>query len=123
MGLACDGAPDFLNNAFPQIPEKYMIRIYVDTLDECGDENARKMVKYFNRLAFKLSFETTLRMCFSCRHYPLVALEHGLTICVEDENSGDILRYVQDEFKRGPSNNAKVQDLEKVIVTESSGVF
>ena len=115
---------NFFNTALPRIPKTYTIQIYVDALDECGEANAKELVKHFDRLTSKLSsVDTNVSICFSCRHFPLVALEHGLTIVVEDENSGDILRYVQDQLRQGFSDNIKRQDLEREIVRKASGVF
>ncbi|KAF7511627.1 hypothetical protein GJ744_003790 [Endocarpon pusillum] len=100
---------NFLGNSIPRASKAYSIRIYVDALDECGEEVARDLVAYFQRLTSKLPLtETTLSICFSCRHFPIVALAHGLTISVENENHRDIATYVQGELKRGISDKSKV---------------
>jgi hypothetical protein len=52
-----------------------------------------------------------------------VALEHGLTICVEDENHQDIATYVQGELERGFSDKGKAQELAEKIVGKASGIF
>ena len=36
-----------------------------------------------------------MAICFSCRHYPLIALENGLEVCVEDVNGPDINSYIK----------------------------
>ena len=99
-------------------PEAYLIRIYVDALDECGEGVARELVEYFRHLASK----ATLNICFSCRHYPIVALEHGLTVCVEDGNHDDIVTYVRGKFESGFSES-EAQELETTIVNKAKGVF
>jgi hypothetical protein len=99
-------------------PETYLIRIYVDALDECGERVARELVEYFQHLTSK----ATLNICFSCRHYPIVALEHGLTVCVEDGNHDDIVTYVRGKFGSGfPESEAR--ELETTIVNKAKGVF
>jgi NACHT domain len=100
-------------------PETYLIRIYVDALDECGDGIARELVEFFKRLTSK----ATLNICFSCRHYPIVALEHGLTVCVEDGNHDDIVTYVRGKFESGFSGESEARELETTIVNKANGVF
>lgn len=91
---------NFLTAALLHILKTYTKRIYVNTLNEYGEENAKELVKHFDCLASTLSSdETAYSTFFSCRHFPLIALGHGLTICVEDEISEDILRYVQDQLR------------------------
>ena len=69
--------------------ELHPIRIYIDALDECGEEAAVDLIKIFQQVA------TSLSLCFSCRHYPLIALENGLEINVEAGNAHDIKIYVR----------------------------
>lgn len=69
------------------------IRIFVDALDECGEKTATSLVTFFEGIAGHLS------ICFSCRHYPLIALENGLEVCVEDKNAQDIATFVCHELK------------------------
>src|SRR2546421_2677588 len=93
-------------------PESYSIRIYVDALDECGDGVARELVEYFPRLTSK----ATLHICFSCRHYPIMTLEHGLTVCVEDGNHHDIVIYVRGKLRSGFSEESEARELETTII-------
>lgn len=123
VGVAYDEATKLFGNSIPRASKAYSIRIYVDALDECGEEVARDLVAYFQRLTSKSPLtETTLSICFSCRHFPIVALAHGLTISVENENNRDIATYVQGELKGGISDKSKVQELEVKIVDKASGV-
>ncbi|KAH0538071.1 hypothetical protein FGG08_005333 [Glutinoglossum americanum] len=115
---------EFLETFILRISRAYSIRIYVDALDECGDVVAKHLVTYFQRLVLKLgSTEATLNICFSCRHYPILTLEHGLIICVEDENHLDIATYVKGELERGFSDKDKARELKEKIVDKASGVF
>ena len=69
--------------------KKYQVRLYIDALDECGEDVAVDLVKTFRGLA------DSLCICFSCRHYPLIALENGLEISVEKNNAQDIETYLR----------------------------
>jgi hypothetical protein len=89
MGMTCDGATNLLEASIRHASKGYSIRIYIDVLDGCGEDVARDSVAYFQHLTSKLaSTEATLNICFSCRYYPVVAPEHSLAICAEDESLG-----------------------------------
>jgi ankyrin repeat protein len=98
------------------------IRIYVDALDESGEEPARDIVQYFRRLTSQvLSTERFLSICFSCRSYPLKSVEGSVTICVEQENYKDIVKVVENALREFPLEQA--QELTETIVNRASGVF
>ena len=65
----------------------YRIQLYIDALDECGEEVAVDLVEFFEHAGALLS------ICFSCRHCPFIGLENGDETCVEDENLKDVLTY------------------------------
>ena len=120
----------FLENNITSVLEthRYSMRIYVDALDEAGDQVARDLVKDFQRLTSKLSpgkARGTFNICFSCRHYPIVALQGGLNICVEEEgaHNQDIAKYVSGEFQRQLSDDRNTETLEKEIVMRANGIF
>ena len=114
----------FMEDSILCTSKTHLIRIYVDALDECGEKIARELVKDFQRLTRKLaSTEAILSICFSCRHYPILALEHGLTICVEDENCQDIVTYVRGELELGFSDKSEAWEIETTIVDKAKGVF
>ena len=114
----------FMEDSIRRTSKAHLIRIYVDALDECGEKIARELVKDFRRLTRKLaSAEATLSICFSCRHYPVLALEHGLTVYVEDENRQDIVTYVRGELERGFSDKSEAREIETTIVGKAKGVF
>lgn len=72
--------------------ELHTIRIYIDALDECGEEAAVDLIDFFQQKADSLS------LCFSCRHYPLIASENGLEINVEANNAHNIKTYVSHQL-------------------------
>jgi energy-coupling factor transporter ATP-binding protein EcfA2 len=114
----------FLKDAILRVSRTHSIRIYVDALDECGEEAARDLVVFFKSLISQLApTGAALSICFSCRHYPIANLDHGLTICVEEENGPDITTYVQLQLKHGFQDKFKAREVEKMIVGRASGVF
>jgi ankyrin repeat protein len=101
---------------------KYLIRIIVDALDECGKKAAIEIVKGFRSLlkslfANKFGHDNKIGICFSCRHYPALALDQGTEICVERENKIDIMTYVRYELEGSKSQ------LEDAIIERADGSF
>ena len=70
------------------------IRVYIDALNEYGEQAANSLVRFFQGVADSLS------ICFSCRYYPLIALDNGLEISVENENAQDIRTFVNHELNK-----------------------
>ena len=99
------------------------VRLYVDALDEGGEEVAIQLVEQFQALATKSSCAGgCLAICFSCRHYPIIALD-GFTICVENENSTDVQTYVHQRLKANFVEEAKARVLAAEIIEKANGVF
>lgn len=98
------------------------IRIYVDAVDESGEEHARGMVQYFRRLTSQVMLtEHSVSICFACPNYPLKSVEGSLIICVEEENYMDIVKVVENALEEFPPEQA--QDLAVTIVNRASGIF
>ena len=93
------------------------IRIYIDALDECGEDVAIDLVEFFR------CFAPPISICFSCRHYPFVALEGGDEICVEDENERDIEIYVQEKIEAHIHRTDIAKTLHNEVVSRSQGNF
>ena len=103
---------EFFEFAVVEAAKTEAIRIYIDALDECGEQAATSLVTFFQGLAESLS------ICFSCRYYPLVALEYRLKICVEDKNAQDIQTFVHHEL-----NKAHYKSIRYQIISKSAGSF
>lgn len=114
----------FLESSLPKVLEQSAVRIVVDALDECGEKAATDLVKFFQRLRSKCSSSRNgLNICFSCRHFPLVSLEDGFEIRVEDENHQDIKKYIRDELREFVEQDKELEVLEDEIIARSSYVF
>lgn len=115
---------DFIEMSLPEILRECAIRIFVDALDECGEQAAVQLVNYFQRLRSKCSSaQYGLSICFSCRHYPIVSLKHGFEICVEHENHEDIKRYIRDELQDAIQRDMELEVLQDEILYRSSYIF
>lgn len=101
------------------------IRIYLDALDEAGQEIAVKLVTYFEDLIERLHpTRAGLKVCFSCRHYPVLAPKNALKVCVEEENHHDIATYVRQRMTRHQlSDQEDGWKLEQEIIEKSSCIF
>ena len=101
------------------------IRIYVDALDEAGQDVAMKLIVFFQELHEQLHpTRAGFKTCFSCRHYPVLAPTNALKICVEEENHQDIATYVRQELASHQlSGPAQARMLEQEIIEKASDVF
>ena len=107
------------------------IRVFVDALDEAGEESAREVVSYLCELNDSLlEPEAAVSICFSCRKYPFITTNDGFQVCVDYENYEDIEAYVLRELRRqldiqaqGSKKNDDLKDLKENVASKASGVF
>ena len=100
------------------------VRLYIDALDESGEAVATQLVEYCQSLVKKaFCAGNFLYICFSCRHYPIIATLDGFTICVENENSTDIKAYVQQRLEANSIEQRKAQLLSEEILKRAHGAF
>ncbi|OWT42487.1 Ankyrin repeat-containing protein [Pochonia chlamydosporia 170] len=96
--------------------------LFIDALDECGEENARRLVREFASLLKWLPTELKdFHICFTCRHYPILDLDDSFEICVENENSPDISTFVQSQLS--PLNEQLLSTIPDLITERANGVF
>ena len=109
----------FLSKDIVEVADKYRVRIYVDALDECGEDVAIDLVEIFQRLAGSLA------ICFACRHYPIVSLanQNDTEICVEHENDVDIEYYISNRVKAGILREETVNAIQHEIQSRAGGNF
>ncbi|EFR00861.1 hypothetical protein MGYG_03865 [Nannizzia gypsea CBS 118893] len=108
----------FFESSLPVVLKSRPVCLFVDALDECGENAAVDLAKKFNSWFKDLSSDgLPFHIYFTCRHYPIVAFECRSQICVEEENAKDISIYVHSTL---PNIPGPVQDM---IVKRASGVF
>jgi hypothetical protein len=97
---------------------------FIDALDECGEDQVREMLGFFENLGqVALSDQTRLYVCFSSRHYPHITIRKGLQLVLEGQegHNEDIANYIQSELKGGHSK--QIELVRSEILEKSSGIF
>jgi hypothetical protein len=106
--------------ALPELPPT---EIFVDALDECSDEDVRKIVRSLSRsAALATARKLNVKMCWSSRHYPFISADKALELYLEDENGQDITQYLRLEMNRFQDLDFEI-DLQHEIARKARGVF
>ncbi|KAI8398630.1 hypothetical protein FOFC_19845 [Fusarium oxysporum] len=112
----------FLESSLPKVLEARTVWLFVDALDECGEENAAKLAREFKSLLQGApSTGSQFHICFACRHYPILVLDGVFEVWMEKENRKDISTFAQDKlssFRKRMSST--IPDL---ITEHADGVF
>jgi hypothetical protein len=65
----------FLESCLPKVAQTRPVWLFVDALDECGKDNAVRVLDLFKALLKHVASRRRLRICFSSRHYPNLDLD------------------------------------------------
>ena len=98
--------------------------IFIDALDECKEEEIRKIVKRFeDSLAIAASKGRILKICLSSRHYPHIGLRSKTSqeIFMENHNRLDIRTFIDQEFLILEQHLR--HNLTATLVAKSAGLF
>ncbi|KAJ5919300.1 hypothetical protein N7466_010243 [Penicillium verhagenii] len=88
---------DLLASVILESANQQTVKVFVDALDEAGAESAQQLAAYFHRLVDRAGIkEAALKVCISCRHYPIMENVRAMEIHVEDHNGEDIAIYIND---------------------------
>lgn len=96
------------------------IVMFVDALDECDENHARRIVEFFESAAS--SAASSFRRFLSSRHYPHIRLKKCLEIHLEPETEADIEAYVHMKLGTRPADEQS-SELATKILRKASGVF
>ncbi|KAL8367828.1 hypothetical protein RB599_003644 [Gaeumannomyces hyphopodioides] len=112
----------FFELSLPNVLKTRSVWLFVDALDECGEQNAVDLVKWFEALLRSPpSLGLQFRVCFTCRHYPILALDCAFEICLEHQNREDISTYVRNQLSTfSKRTSSTIPDL---ITNRAQGVF
>ncbi|KAL9067842.1 MAG: hypothetical protein Q9157_006683 [Trypethelium eluteriae] len=94
--------------------------LFVDALDECGNADVGDVVDMLEMLSIKATrSKSTLRICLSSRHYPLIDIKKKLELIVEssEKHRQDIVKYVSDKL------DIENEEAGHVIERKADGVF
>lgn len=97
--------------------------IFVDALDEYGEDVAKAMLSYLKALIEDIKDKgARVKICFSSRHYPILGLDTIPAVIVEERSDKDIRLVVQQRLKEIEPKSGR-QQLEKEILLKAQGGF
>jgi hypothetical protein len=100
------------------------IEVLIDALDECKEDEVRSVIRNFeSTIADARLSGADLKVCWSSRYYPHISLvsEDGLELLLDEQNNGDITRYVRKEFRTG--SDAVLLSMQYDLIRKANGVF
>ncbi|KAF1733702.1 Vegetative incompatibility protein HET-E-1 [Beauveria bassiana] len=112
-----------LAHAVCSILDSYALWLFVDALDESNEGTTGTMVRDF-KLLLKVnpSRDANLHICFTSRHFPVVAADCDFKLQLDQKNVGDIEKYVLDEFSNR-CQQLSSSEIPKIIITRAHGIF
>ncbi|KAJ5346185.1 hypothetical protein N7452_004189 [Penicillium brevicompactum] len=104
------------------------VTVFVDALDETGTESAQQLAAYFHQLINRAAKRNAaIRVCISCRHYPIIGSAQTMEIHVEQHNQKDIATYIKDILAEtdveGNSSEEKRRIATEQLIQQANGVF
>jgi energy-coupling factor transporter ATP-binding protein EcfA2 len=112
-----------LNAAVAAILRTTSLLLWIDALDELGEESAVKVLEFLRDLTVTAgTLDMSLHICVACRHYPLMDDICDSQILVEDQNQEDIRKWIRNRLAR-QRRQASMGEIEQRIVDRARGVF
>ncbi|TAQ83163.1 hypothetical protein B7494_g8512 [Chlorociboria aeruginascens] len=119
-----------LKSALVVAAKSHTISIFIDALDEAGESEAEPIVTYVCEVHEELqSSAGQTRICFSCRHYPILSRNIGFEVCMENQNEEDISGCVRRELSEKIQKHQRLswaddlKELQDEIASRADGVF
>ena len=108
----------FFSSHIAKTAKTFAMRLYIDALDECGQDAAISLVDFFSHIA------DSIAICFACRHYPIISFEEaGIEISVEQRNTADIDTYITRRIQAAVRNEMSATAIRHEIIGRSAGNF
>ncbi|KEZ41456.1 Uncharacterized protein SAPIO_CDS7594 [Scedosporium apiospermum] len=123
MQWSIESLQDLFEQAVQSLGQSRVV-CYIDALDECDEDEIRKMLSLFERVGeLAASSGIQFQVCFSSRHYPHITISQGLELALEDQegHGQDITSYIDSELKIGQSKVAR--EIKAELQEKASGVF
>ena len=112
----------FLESSLPRVLQNRSVWLFIDALDECGEDNAVDLFRWLKGLLPALPDSSLqFRVFVTCRHYPILDVDCKFEICPEKENKQDISTYVDSQLSDLPELAAS--SIPRFITDGASGVF
>lgn len=110
------------------LSSRQRVTIFVDALDETGDVSAPQIASFFHQLLDRAERKNAaIRICISCRHYPIICSTQTLEIHVEHHNGKDIATYIRDILAQIEVEDSLSEDTRQVLIKrltqQANGVF
>ncbi|KAH6986886.1 hypothetical protein EDB80DRAFT_589459, partial [Ilyonectria destructans] len=113
---------DDFASALCEVLKTHPVNLFVDALDERGEDAAVKLVDWFEQLIKQLPPTISkFKICFSRRHYSILNPDYGLEICMEHVNSMNITAYVKSRLCSSCATLAT--EISQTVIQRASGVF
>ncbi|KAJ9484874.1 hypothetical protein VN97_g8488, partial [Penicillium thymicola] len=110
---------DLLASAILASANQQHVVVFVDALDEAGAQSAQQLAGYFHRLVDRAEKKKLcIRVCISCRHYPIMESGQAIEIKVEDHNQQDIATYIQDTLAQTETKDNASQKMREILVEQ-----
>ena len=108
----------FFISRITKTAKTFTMRLYIDGLDECGQDAAISLVELFSYIA------DSIAICFACRYYPIISLEEaGIEISVEQRNAADIDTYITRRIQAAVRNEMSATSIRHELIGRSAGNF
>ncbi|KAF5264692.1 hypothetical protein FOXYS1_4515 [Fusarium oxysporum] len=113
----------FLSRLLIEGAKEKQVVIFIDALDECGEEDAKRLLVSLKSLAGNAKQEASwVRICFSSRHFPILGHETMARVYVEEKNDQDIRLVIEGRLKELQPVEKRRQ-IEKEIMLKAHGGF
>lgn len=113
-----------LKNLVLECSARRIVRIFVDAVDECKDQEREELIKYFHDL--KGSSRGRLgrpAIFFTCRDYPIGQIEAEFTIQLDHVNQDDIQTYIERELRLPDESETTRSELKDLLHKKAAGLF
>ncbi|KAG9526634.1 hypothetical protein KCU93_g5486, partial [Aureobasidium melanogenum] len=116
---------DFTKDYLLRSCRDYELLVFVDALDECGEDNARELLSFFKSVvtASETHFYSRFKICVSSRHYPLVRPGIPYEVVVDDENLADIRSYISEQLHLFREDICQYDELVSTIASRAETIF
>ncbi|PNP50354.1 hypothetical protein THARTR1_08958 [Trichoderma harzianum] len=112
----------FLQSALLKLLKTRPVWLFIDSLEACGQENAASLTQELKDLTQILSGSfQRVRVCLTCHGYLNLDPNSDLQICLENENQGGLLKFIEAEFSTSPL--LSLSGIDDFIIENVRGVF